>query len=333
MPCAQRSTAAGILVVACALSAFASPAARAASFNLPQDVTAITAIEMKASGETNVDKLAPYFAPDAIVADYTAPGWYEGQSQIHDAYVPQLAAVKSVKFHMDEMNIASDGKLACAATLIHFNATMKDNASVSLSVRQLDAFKKIDGKWHLIQQHVSVPVDEKTGAAIMNGPLTARGKMKWEPGAFAGSAQAPDVGKADIRKWLEGNIVPTKLDDAIQTYGPSDDLIVFDVGSLGEHRGLGELRSYLGPLLEGVHDIQYKIPAFAAEADGVLGMQISKLDLKINMKDGKTQYMSFRQSDCLRRVGDKWYSFLEMGSFPVDAKTGKAVMANPGAFQ
>src|SRR5262249_12780175 len=124
-----------------------------------------------------------------------------------------------------------------------------------------------------------------------------------------------------------------KLDDAIQTYGPGDDVIVFDVTSLGEHRGLGELRSYLGPLLKGTKNFDYKIPAIFADSDGLLGVQISKLDLKINMQDGKSQFMSFRQSDCLRQVDGKWYSVFEMGSFPIDTKTGKAVMTNPAAFQ
>jgi ketosteroid isomerase-like protein len=69
------------------------------------------------------------------------------------------------------------------------------------------------------------------------------------------------------------------------------------------------------------------------DSDGAFGVQISQQHLKINMKDGSSQLMSFRQSDCLRRVGNKWYSFFEMGSFPVDAKSGKAMMANPAAHQ
>jgi ketosteroid isomerase-like protein len=45
------------------------------------------------------------------------------------------------------------------------------------------------------------------------------------------------------------------------------------------------------------------------------------------MKDGSTQKLALRQSDCMRKSGDKWYSFLEHLSFSVDPKNNKAIIA------
>jgi hypothetical protein len=75
-----------------------------------------------------------------------------------------------------------------------------------------------------------------------------------------------------------------------------------------------------------------KMPVFSDDSDGSFGVQIDTQDMELMMKDGSKKYISLRQSDCMRRVHGKWYSFFEMISYPVDAKTGKSIMANPGAF-
>ena len=116
-------------------------------------------------------------------------------------------------------------------------------------------------------------------------------------------------------------------------YEPGDDFLIFDWWSPREVRGRQELHEYYGPQFVGVRDMQIKIPVVRIDTDGAFGVQVSQQHLKMNMKDGTSHLVSFRQSDCLRRVGNTWYSFFEMGSFPVDSKTGKAIMVDPAAFQ
>jgi hypothetical protein len=156
--------------------------------------------------------------------------------------------------------------------------------------------------------------------------------LTWAADAIPPVSQSPEEAKADIRKWLVANIIPLQVEEALATYGPGDDMILFDTAFAREHRGKAEYRAYFGPLLAGTRAFDYKIPAFFADSDGALGALISKLDLKVSMQDGSTQYVSFRQSDCMRRVGGKWYSFLEMGSYPIDMTSGRAILANPVAF-
>jgi ketosteroid isomerase-like protein len=328
----QKAALALLLFGTSAISISAGAAKPSGTFNRPEDVKAVTDLEMQAAGESDVDKVMQNYAPDAVMADYITPGWYEGKDQIRSAIAPQFAAIKGFKYTMDEINVATNGTFACAATVVRFDGTTKDDKAFAVAVRQLDAWKKIDGKWHLIQQHVSVPADPKTGVPIMNGPLTPRGPLQWAADAIPAPSQSAEQGKADIYKWLVANIIPIEVDEAVGTYGPGDDIILFDTVFPREHRGLQEYRSYFSQALAGTKSFEYRIPAFKADSDGAFGVQISTLDLKIAMQDGSTQYMSFRQSDCMRRVDGKWYSFLGMGSFPIDMKTGKAVMANPAAF-
>jgi hypothetical protein len=42
--------------------------------------------------------------------------------------------------------------------------------------------------------------------------------------------------------------------------------------------------------------------------------------------------ITLRESDCMHRIGGKWYSFFEMNSFPMDPETGKSIMIDPAGF-
>ena len=94
------------------------------------------------------------------------------------------------------MNVATNGNFACAASQIEFDAVLKDGKKMSLSVRQLDAFKKIGNEWKIVQQHISLPIDPKTGAAIVDGPVNARGEITWSKDPLPGPASTPEEAKA-----------------------------------------------------------------------------------------------------------------------------------------
>ncbi len=101
------------------------------------------------------------------------------------------------------MNILSDGKLACAAMQIHFDFTMKNGTKGSITLRQLDAFKKIGGNWLIVQQHISFPMDPKTGMGLLDSPMPVRGQLAWNQKSFEGPAVAPAQAKREVRTWLD----------------------------------------------------------------------------------------------------------------------------------
>ncbi|HEX4376050.1 MAG TPA: nuclear transport factor 2 family protein [Steroidobacteraceae bacterium] len=305
---------------------------QAASFGSPKDISDITAIENEMASETDIDKVMPHFAPDAVLIDMAAPGWYEGQAQIRAAITPQLATLQSIKFRMEEISVASDGTFACAAMQIHFDATRQDSTLMPLSLRQVDAFKRIDGQWRIIQQHFSLPVDEHSSDADFNGEIHSRGAVAWTKKSAPGPRVPPEQAKKEISAWLTASETPRNIDEMRSFYGPGDDFIIFDWWSSREVRGAAELHSYYGPQFNGVRDLQIKIPVAHVDSDGSFGVEVSQQQLQMNMQDGTSRVIAFRQSDCVRRVGGRWYSFFEMGSFPIDMKTGKAIMTTSAAF-
>jgi ketosteroid isomerase-like protein len=322
----KRGTAIAPLVSCLAILASCTNTEKPQTFNAPTDVAAIKAIETTFASETNMDKLIGYYADDATVLDIYAPGIYKGRDEIYAGFAPQMASIDSMTHKMAEMNVATNGNFACAASQIEFDAVLKDGKKISLSVRQLDAFKKIGNEWKIVQQHISLPIDAKTGAAILDGPVNARSEIVWSKDPLPGPASTPEEAKAAIRTWMDVGGASTSLDMLMGYYGPTDDLLVYD-SFASNLRGMKEVRGHYAAIMNSYTDITLEMPNFIVDSDGVFGVQLDTQRITLKMKDGSTQKLALRQSDCMRKSGDKWYSFLEHLSFAVDPKTGKGVMA------
>lgn len=322
----KKRSAMALLVSCLAMLTSCSNAEKSRTFNSTTDVAAIKLIETTMATETNMDKLIGYYANDATVLDVYAPGIYKGRDQIYAGFAPQMASIKSMTHKMAEMNVATNGNFACAASQIEYDAVLKDGKKMSRSVRQLNAFKKIGGEWKIVQQHISLPIDPKSGAGIMDGPVNARGEIAWSKDPLPGPASTPEEAKAAIRTWMDVGGASTSLDMLMGYYGPGDDILVYD-SFASNLRGMKEVRAHYAAIMNSYTDIELEMPNFVVDSDGVFGVQLDTQRITLKMKDGSNQKLALRQSDCMRKSGDKWYSFLEHLSFAVDPKTGKGVMS------
>jgi ketosteroid isomerase-like protein len=59
----------------------------------------------------------------------------------------------------------SNGDLAYSHSIDHLVAKTTDGKPLDVTVRVTDVFRKIKGKWLIVHEHVSVPVDLMTGQA------------------------------------------------------------------------------------------------------------------------------------------------------------------------
>jgi ketosteroid isomerase-like protein len=306
-------------------AALLTAAAIGADLNRPADVDAITAIEGQLAKLNTMKELIQYYAPDAIVYDAYAPGVFRGTKRIFDGFEQQFALGQSFTGAIPDMNVVSDGKFACAAMQVHFDFTLKNGTKGSITMRQLDAFKKIGGKWLIVQQHISFPMDPKTGMGLLDSPMPIRGALAWNRNSFTGPAVALPQAKKEVRSWLDAGVLSRNLDELMSYYGPTDDIIVYDMLSPpGEFRGMKEVRDGFAPVMN-FTDPQVKLLDFVVDSDGVFAVQIDAQDITITRKDGTKSNFLLRQSDCMRRMDGKWYSVFEAISVPVDGKTGKSV--------
>src|SRR5690606_5731379 len=254
------------------------------------------------------------------------PGTFKGTDAIYKGFEEQMSKMQSMKSDMPDINIATNGNFACAAMTLHFNAKMTDGSTTDITLRQLDAFKKINGKWLIVQQHISFPVDAKTGMGVLNGPLPVRGPVQWPADPLPGPAVSREQGIAEIHQFLDRGVVVPNVDALMEYYGPTDDLIVYDMlYPPGEFRGMRETRDGFAPVMTYTAP-KVEMLELVIDSDGLLAIQIDVQDITVTEQDGSQRNFGLRQSDCLRRVGDRWYSVFEMCSVPIDPSTGKAVL-------
>jgi ketosteroid isomerase-like protein len=307
-------------------------AANAGDFNNPTDVQAITKIEQSLAAATNMKSIIGYYAPTAIVYDIFSPGIYKGRAQIYAAFQKQFDGVSYVASQIPDLNVASDGNFACAAMQITTQDTLKSGAKFPVTVRQIDAFKKIDGKWQIVQEHLSVPADPKTGMAVWDGPVIPGGPLPWTDVAPLDAPVPVGQAKAEIEKWLHAGALSMSIDQMMTTYGPDNNVLVFDEYTPGVMHGRQAVHDYYAPVMGSFDHVTDNFTSLRIDTDGHFGVLIAYQALSMHLKSGGYYDMSIRESDCVKRVGGKWYTFLEENSFPADVKTGKSIVKVPGAF-
>ncbi|CAM4126972.1 Ketosteroid isomerase-like protein [Novosphingobium lubricantis] len=313
--------AAALAVATATIGCAQSPAAP--TFNDPADVAAIEAIEEVLATELDIEKLMPLYADDAVVLDLFTPGVFQGKEQIRAGFAPQLGAIRSMTKTTPEMIVATNGTFGCAASQVAYETVMKDGKSFKMNVRVLDALKKIDGKWQVVQQHLSLPVDPATLSAMTEAPIEGR-SMQWSAMPLEPVSTTPDKAKEEIREYMDVGGASVGLEKLMTYYGPGDDTLLYDGFSAKSLIGKKEIADFYAPIMGSYNGISLEMPLFAVDSDGSFGIQIDTQQLTLNMKDGSKRKVALRQSDCMRRVGGKWYSFLEMVSYPIDAATMKA---------
>lgn len=118
----------------------------------------------------DVDKIMECYAPGdrLFVFDVIPPRQYAGADAYHKNWADLFAGLKGpVKIELSDLSVASSGDLAYGHFIQHFTATGNDGKPVDFTFRTTDVYRKIKGKWLIVQEHNSVPVDVATGKADM----------------------------------------------------------------------------------------------------------------------------------------------------------------------
>jgi uncharacterized protein (TIGR02246 family) len=155
-------TALGIAILASASAVAADqPAAN-------PDKAAIQALEdtyNEGFNSKDVDKVMSVYAPgkQLFVFDVVPPREYKGW----DAYKKDYEGLFSyfpgpMKNTISEQTIHVVGSLAYGHNIQTGEFTGKDGATVKIVARTTDIYRKINGKWLIVEEHNSVPVDLDT---------------------------------------------------------------------------------------------------------------------------------------------------------------------------
>lgn len=69
-------------------------------------------------------------------------------------------------FEVQDLTIMNEGNLAVAHMLHHIVFREKDGKKMEMTMRVTDAYRKINGKWFIVHEHLSLPFDPATGKCV-----------------------------------------------------------------------------------------------------------------------------------------------------------------------
>jgi uncharacterized protein (TIGR02246 family) len=157
------------VVAACLASSCSSTQTRLR----PTDVDAINASVHRladAVDAKNVNGIMKYYAPDEnlVVFDVVPPRQYVGAAAFRKDWEETLANYPSgVHMEVTDWKVETDGDFAYGYGFVRLTGPSKDGKPQDSTVRVTDVYKKINGEWLVVHEHVSFPVDPATGQADM----------------------------------------------------------------------------------------------------------------------------------------------------------------------
>jgi len=135
------------------------------------DVAQIQALEKSYIDAFNAKDLngimSVYVPDDSLIAfDATPPRQYVGAKAYRKDYADMLALFPGlIHVEVSDWKIDSEGNLGYGHGFFHFVGTDKDGKVWDATARQTDMYRKINGKWLILHEHASWPVDFTTGKA------------------------------------------------------------------------------------------------------------------------------------------------------------------------
>jgi uncharacterized protein (TIGR02246 family) len=114
----------------------------------------------------DLDAIMKVYVPDQtlFVFDVTPPRQYVGAAAYRKDWQEFRGSFDGpITFELTDLDITADDNLAYSHSIQRVVGTDKKGTKLDLTVRVTDAYKKINGNWLVIHEHVSVPVDLDTG--------------------------------------------------------------------------------------------------------------------------------------------------------------------------
>jgi ketosteroid isomerase-like protein len=110
----------------------------------------------------DVDAIMKVYVPDAslVVFDIIPPRQYVGADAFRKDWANFLAVFNGpLKFEISDLHVEADGTLAYSRSIQHVSGTDTKGQPVDLTWRDTAAYRKIGGKWLIVHEHGSLPVD------------------------------------------------------------------------------------------------------------------------------------------------------------------------------
>jgi uncharacterized protein (TIGR02246 family) len=124
---------------------------------------------VKAIGAKDIDAVVSLYAPNVVSFDIDPPLRYSGKDKKRQRWQEFFAVhTSAIAYEMRELNVMTHGDLAFVHALNHVEGRLASGHDSDLWLRWAACFRRIDGVWLIVHDHVSVPSDLEHGRALLN---------------------------------------------------------------------------------------------------------------------------------------------------------------------
>lgn len=124
---------------------------------------------VKAVRAKDIDGLMSHYAPDSLLFDILPPLEHKGASayrKLWEGCFPYFQ--DSIGFEIRDLSVTVGSDVAFSHSLNRMSGTTTNGEKIDNWMRATVCYRKIDGKWMVVHEHVSVPVDVETNKALFD---------------------------------------------------------------------------------------------------------------------------------------------------------------------
>jgi ketosteroid isomerase-like protein len=157
-----------ILSIALALAAAMTIAATQARADDKAQIEALEKRFAAAIQAKDIDAMMANYVPgdSLVVFDLVPPRQYVGWESYKKNWQGLLTScADSPKMDISDLAIETSGNLAFSRSIQHLVCTQPNGKKFDVTLRATDCYRKLKGKWLIVHEHYSVPVDPDSGKA------------------------------------------------------------------------------------------------------------------------------------------------------------------------
>jgi ketosteroid isomerase-like protein len=124
---------------------------------------------VKAIRAKDIDGVMSLYAPNVVSFDFGPPLQYEGSNNRRRAWQEVFSGYPGpIDFEVRGLSVTTQGELAFVHSINLVNGTRASGRVSDLSLRWTACFRRVDGIWLIVHDHVSFPADLERGHAFLD---------------------------------------------------------------------------------------------------------------------------------------------------------------------
>jgi uncharacterized protein (TIGR02246 family) len=117
----------------------------------------------------DINALMAHYAPDNVTFDCRPPLQVQGVDAYRKNFEAWFASVQGpIDYEIRDLRITMSDDVAFCHSLCHVKSTRTTGEKADYWVRVTSGFQKMNGRWMIIHEHVSVPINMETMQAALD---------------------------------------------------------------------------------------------------------------------------------------------------------------------